>query len=1004
MSPMRILTYTGFNPHGVERAYAKVAEALAQGNFRAAQVKKLQHLTYGKLYRARLNDADRLLFSLVRHGEETAILMLEVIRQHDYAQSRFLRGADVDPGKIVPADLEEARKEAQPLRFLPETRTTIHVLDKPLSFDDTQDALYMALPPLILVGGAGSGKTALLLEKLKTIPGEVLYITHSAYLAEHARELYYAHGFVRDDQEAAFLSYREYLETWQIPPGREAHWRDFAGWFARIRQNYKGVDAHQAFEEIRGVITARADGVLDRAAYRSLGVRQSIFAPEQRDLVYDLFFRYQAWLAEQGLYDLNLVAHAWNGQVESRYDFVVIDEVQDLTPVQLTLILRALKSPGAFVLGGDANQIVHPNFFSWSQVKTLFWADPRMAAGQELQILTHNFRNGRAVTHAANRLLEIKQQRFGSIDRESNLLVEAVGERAGRVTLAADEAKAMAPLNRQISQSTQFAVLVLREEDKPAARAVFSTPLLFSVQEAKGLEYPHIVLYRFLSDQRGAYAALCEGVRKEDLGASALRFRRAKDKGDKSLEIYKFFVNALYVAITRAIDSVLLVESDQTHPLLGLLDIQQEDQSPVAVQASSREDWQREARKLELQGKTEQAEAIRANILRNQTPPWPVFDEKGVTALTQKIFVEKAIGNKLRQQLFEYAAFYDAPTLAARLVEEGHFQPALHFARQRPRIVQSRLGAYGRKHFGEVFADCDRYGLEHRTVMNQTPLMAAARAGNVPLVEALLDRGARREARDHIGRNAAQIALRQAFTDREFAAGPFATLWTLLAPLSLDLRIGDRLVHLDRHQAEYFLFQSMWAIIPALPPLDHRALAFERRVLEVAWQDIPDVVLPTYRRQPNYISALLARNEVHRDYAYNRHLFQRLQKGWYLLQSQLFLRDPDQEGQWQHWTLAHHLPLLQQQVDPHLRELCAMAMRMATPSEPPAPASQPVPKVRKAAAKPKKPGRAPAAAQKAVSPARKTKKIAERLDQKPSSQQAEFPLFGDEPDQEKSAE
>lgn len=31
--PLRILTYTGFSAHGVERSYAKVAEALAQGDF-----------------------------------------------------------------------------------------------------------------------------------------------------------------------------------------------------------------------------------------------------------------------------------------------------------------------------------------------------------------------------------------------------------------------------------------------------------------------------------------------------------------------------------------------------------------------------------------------------------------------------------------------------------------------------------------------------------------------------------------------------------------------------------------------------------------------------------------------------------------------------------------------------------------------------------------------------------------------------------------------------------
>ena len=227
--PLRILTYTGFSAHGVERPYAKVAEALAQGDFHAAQVKKLQHVTYGKLYRARLNDTDRLLFSLVRHQDETALLMLEVIRHHNYAGSRFLRGAEVLSDKIQDADLQEACIDAAPLRYLPETRTNIHILDKPLSFDDTQAALYVAPAPLILVGGAGSGKTALLLEKLKTIPGDVLYITHSAYLAEHAKELFYAHDFVREDQEVAFLSYREYLETWRIPEGREAQWRDFAG-------------------------------------------------------------------------------------------------------------------------------------------------------------------------------------------------------------------------------------------------------------------------------------------------------------------------------------------------------------------------------------------------------------------------------------------------------------------------------------------------------------------------------------------------------------------------------------------------------------------------------------------------------------------------------------------------------------------------------------------------------------------------------------------------------
>ena len=114
---------------------------------------------------------------------------------------------------------------------------------------------------------------------------------------------------------------------------------------------------------------------------RGLGVRRSIFLGEERAWVYDYLRRYLAWLNASGLYDSNIVAQRYLADAPPRYDFVVVDEVQDLTNVELALILRLLRRPGQFLLCGDSNQIVHPNFFSWAQVKTLFFAagaaDPR---------------------------------------------------------------------------------------------------------------------------------------------------------------------------------------------------------------------------------------------------------------------------------------------------------------------------------------------------------------------------------------------------------------------------------------------------------------------------------------------------------------------------------------------------------------------------------------------------------------------------------------------------
>ena len=886
---MRILEYIGLDTSRVKAGYRKAVDAIARGDFRAAQVKKLAG--HQRLYRARLDDANRLLFTLLRHDNQTCALMLEVILNHDYESSRFLRGAVVDEAKIPDVDAHEAEGEAQSVRYLHPENAAIHLLDKPISFDDAQEAVYREPPPIIVIGSAGSGKTALTLEKMKQAEGEVLYVTLSAYLAQNARDLYYAHGFEHAHQEAVFLSYREFVESIRVPEGREASWRDFSAWFERMRQAFKGLDGHQVFEEIRGVITADAQGVLTRDAYRALGVRQSIFPEERRDMLYDVFEKYRLWLAQHKLFDLNLVAQEWQVAAAPRYDFVVIDEVQDITPVQLALVLRTLKKAGHFLLCGDSNQIVHPNFFSWSKVKTLFWQDPQLAERQRLRVLTANFRNGMEATRVANQLLKIKPRRFGSIDRESNFLVQAIGGESGQVGLIPDKDAVKRELDQKIRHSTQFAVLVMRDEDKVAARRHFGTPLLFSIHEAKGLEYENIVLYRFVSDHRGEFAELAEGVAKEDLAAESLDFRRAKDKSDKSLEVYKFFVNALYVALTRATKNLYVIESDLSHPLFELLDLRA-TQAAVEAKKSSLEDWQKEARKLELQGKQEQADAIRTSILKHTAAPWPVLDAPKFKELLVKVFREQTPGSKFKQQLYEYACCYNLPMLADDLANQARFDAARGFGRQRVNLGRKTyMHYYGNRVNKDVLRHCEQFGLEHRLPMNQTPLMAAAIGGNLPLVEALLERGADREAADDFGWNALHWAMSEAFRDPQFARGPFATLFDLLAPSAIDVNTGSRLVRIDRHLSEYFLFQTMWTLFRRCFTHPNRGRgSIDTGMILEAWQHLPASVLHPQRNRRAALSGVLARNEVDRDYAYNRALFKRLAHGWYQFNPKLSVR------------------------------------------------------------------------------------------------------------------
>ena len=269
---MEIILYNELNTASVKKQFAKVVEYLKAGDFKSADVKKMTGSPY---YRAKLDDTHRLLFQFAQYNGNTYLLLLEVILNHNYDKSRFLRGAAIDESKLQP--LTQAQKVAQddvlPLVHLNAKAKHFHILDKILSFDDTQARILTTPLPIIIIGSAGSGKTALTLEKLKQLPGKVLYVTLSAYLVENSRNLYYSHYYDNDAQEVDFLSFAEYLQTIEIPPGKEIGFREFGFWIAKYKQAYKIKDTYKLFEEFKGVITGSVidKPYLTEAEYLNLG-------------------------------------------------------------------------------------------------------------------------------------------------------------------------------------------------------------------------------------------------------------------------------------------------------------------------------------------------------------------------------------------------------------------------------------------------------------------------------------------------------------------------------------------------------------------------------------------------------------------------------------------------------------------------------------------------------------------------------------------------------------
>ena len=889
---MQVLLYNALNPKSIP-GLGKLISFLENDDFQSADIKKVGD----NLYRAKLNRNDRILFSIYRHQGQAYALILEYIKSHAYEKSRFLKqNVTLDENKIPPVKtLAEVKEE--PLVYVNPAHKTFNLLDKIISFDDSQQSIYALQPPLVIIGSAGSGKTALTLEKMKHAVGDVLYVTQSAYLVKNSRDLYYAHQYDNEDQQVDFLSFQEFLESIQVPDGKPITFRRFQQWFSRYRQGSQLKDAHKLFEEFRGVITGPATDKswLSREDYLALGVKESIFLQEERDAVYSVFEKYRAFLQDNQLYDSNIISHQYLEKIQPHYDFVVVDEVQDLTNIQLYLIIKALHHPQDFILCGDSNQIVHPNFFSWSKVKSLFYTqDDLNRSNQLIRILNTNYRNSPQVTEIANKILKIKSNRFGSIDKESHYLVESNGHNQGEVVFLQDNDHIKQELDKKTKASTRFAVIVMTAEQKPAAQQHFSTPLVFTIQEAKGLEYENIILYNFLSQEEQRYREISKGVTSEDLELD-IKFSRAKDKTDKSLEVYKFYVNSLYVALTRAIKNLYWIESSPKQRLLSLIGLHSAQATlEIADSNSSLDDWRQEAHKLELQGKQEQAERIREEILKQKTPDWQVISGETLQSLKHKALEEN--NKKAKLELFEYALVYEDRHLLNTLIK-ANFKPALNPDKGLQLLQQKHYAVYNFKKPHAAIKQVNQYGPDFRNLFNQTPLMVAAWTGNVEVIKALFEQGADTEKVDENGLTAFQIALSQADRDAIYARKKLADIYENLEPTSMSIQVDGRLIKLDKQQMEFFMLNMMIALF--YRTLSKKILylggAFSTQDFIDAIEHMPANVLPERRKKRAYLSSILSKNEMDKEDKHNRKLFFRIKRGFYLFNPNLSIKV---EGEW----------------------------------------------------------------------------------------------------------
>ena len=352
-----------------------------------------------------------LLSCEVRHGLLDRIIYALWPRSIDRAAN--------EPKRVVdsPQGLEEAVSGTRQLEsFL-------------LALDKSQQPIVEGFArrpagPRIVKGGPGTGKSTVGLYCLQRLlrseqtamfssPPRVLFTAYTRALVAASRQLLGELGVDADSVDVRnvdSLAMRHAGSSWEKPTIYDADhqvWKDTVGKVVRhLRGRIDGFswtehDSEFLFEEMNLVIDGREIRSLDeylgikrvgRGRGRQISRRQRKHLWEFAEAARLELWARKKWIRAQ------LFVQAKN-LADPIYDYVFIDEAQDLPPVAIRMCVKLAKDARNVFLTADRNQSIHNPGFSWSEVHESLNMRGRST------ILRRNHRTTREIMHAVRPLL-----------------------------------------------------------------------------------------------------------------------------------------------------------------------------------------------------------------------------------------------------------------------------------------------------------------------------------------------------------------------------------------------------------------------------------------------------------------------------------------------------------------------------------------------------------------------------------------------------------------------
>lgn len=279
--------------------------------------------------------------------------------------------------------------------------------------------------------------------------------------------------------------------------------------------------------------------------YELLGRKKAPNFQFSRKDIYHIFEWYQDRLENNRLWDeLDLTREVLKIYSEKNvdnhtYDILSCDEVQDFTDIQIGLMLQMVQNPSNTFFAGDTKQIINPSGFRWEEVKRHFYE--RGLEVPEVKYLTLNFRNSGSIIEISNMLLGLKEKYLGIKAEELREEWRYKGRPVAVVTGIVEDD--MLEILRMAG--AKRTILVRTAKEKTKLKKLLETELVFTLGEAKGLEFNTVVLWKFSDDE------LVKDVWKVILDKSKKSIHEAKIKHE---------INLLYVGITRSQKDLIIYD------------------------------------------------------------------------------------------------------------------------------------------------------------------------------------------------------------------------------------------------------------------------------------------------------------------------------------------------------------------------------------------------------------------------------------------------------------